>query len=124
MKVIVLFHVYQVVTFIRASAPAVTLMDIAIPMDMKIATTTTLALGYEVTGLTGFYKVGNQGKSSFRLQKPLSESEEILLGGAIVRQTRDNWVPEQDMEAVCSLADKSALTRQLYWMRIDAAQQS
>ena len=102
MKVIVLFHVYQVVTFIRASAPAVTLMDSAIPMDMKIATTTTLTLGYEVTGVTGFYKVGNQGKSSFRLQKPLSESEEIL----------------------CSLADKSALTRQLFWMRIDAAQQS
>ena len=102
MKVIVLFHVYQAVTFIRASAPAVTLMDTAIPMDMKIATTTTLTLGYEVTGVTGFYKVGNQGKSSFRLQKPLSESEEIL----------------------CSFADKSALTRQLFWMRIDAAQQS
>ena len=102
MGLTVLYCVCRIVTFMKALSLAVMLMDTAIPMDMKIATTTTLTLGYEVTGVTGFYKVGNQGKSSFRLQKPLSESEEIL----------------------CSLADKSALTRQLYWMRIDAAQQS
>ena len=63
--------------------------------------------------MTGVYKVDIQEKS-----------EEILLGGVIAHQTRGNWVPEQDMEAVCNFADKQALTRQLYWMRIDAAPQS
>ena len=101
---------------------------------MDIITTTTLALGpkelqernklagsppkaigarravhvvpsYLMTVLTGLYKE----KSSFRLQKPLIESEEILLGGFIVHQTRDNWIPEEDLEAVCNFADKSAL---------------
>ena len=27
----------------------------------------------------------------------------------------DNWVPEQDLEAVCNVADKSARARQLCW---------
>ena len=39
----------------------------------------------------------------------MSESEEILLGGCIVHQTRDNWGPEQDLEAVGNFADKSTL---------------
>ena len=97
-----LYCVCRIVTFMKALSLAVGLMDTAIPMDMKIATTTILALGSEVTGLTGVYKVDIQEKS-----------EEILLGGVIAHQTRRNWVPEQDMEAVCNFADKQALTRQL-----------
>ena len=47
MGLIVLYCVCQIVTFMKALSLAVMLMDTAIPMDMKIATTTTLALGSE-----------------------------------------------------------------------------
>jgi hypothetical protein len=138
MDLIVLFYACQNVPVMKALSFVMVLMFASIPMDMDIATTTTLALGskelqersklagsppkaigarrarhdvpsYQMTVLTGLYKVDIQEKSFFRLQKPLSESEEILLGGAIVRQTLDNWVPEQHLEAACNFADKSAL---------------
>ena len=48
MGLIVLYCVCQIVTFMKALSFAVMLMDTAIPMDMKIATTTILALSSEV----------------------------------------------------------------------------
>ena len=48
MGLTVLYCVCRIVTFMKALSLAVGLMDTAIPTDMKIATTTILALGSEV----------------------------------------------------------------------------
>ena len=48
MGLTVLYCVCRIVTFMKALSLAVGLMDTAIPMDMKIATTRILALGSEV----------------------------------------------------------------------------
>ena len=83
MGVIVLLGVYLIVPFMKAVTFVVVMMGTASPRDMKTATITTLAPGCKKT----------------------------LPGGTIVRQNRDSWAPEQDIEAECSFADKSALTR-------------
>jgi len=47
-------------------------------------------------------------------RKHMIENEEFLLGLLMMHQTRKDWTREQEMDAICSMANDSPLTYKLY----------
>eukprot|EP00747_Dinoflagellata_sp_TGD_P023582 gnl/TRDRNA2_/TRDRNA2_129918_c0_seq1.p1 gnl/TRDRNA2_/TRDRNA2_129918_c0~~gnl/TRDRNA2_/TRDRNA2_129918_c0_seq1.p1 ORF type:complete len:232 (+),score=72.30 gnl/TRDRNA2_/TRDRNA2_129918_c0_seq1:98-697(+) len=47
-------------------------------------------------------------------RQTMVKNEEFLLGLLIMHQTRGNWIYEQELDAICSMAEESPMIKRLY----------
>eukprot|EP00747_Dinoflagellata_sp_TGD_P023585 gnl/TRDRNA2_/TRDRNA2_129918_c0_seq4.p1 gnl/TRDRNA2_/TRDRNA2_129918_c0~~gnl/TRDRNA2_/TRDRNA2_129918_c0_seq4.p1 ORF type:complete len:201 (+),score=72.99 gnl/TRDRNA2_/TRDRNA2_129918_c0_seq4:93-695(+) len=47
-------------------------------------------------------------------RQSMIKNEEFLLGLLIMHQTRGNWIYEQELDAICSMAEESPMIKRLY----------